>query len=823
VSKLTNRSAAQAGDDARDRRDWTTAAAQYRLHLEKKPRDFAIWVQLGHASKEQGSFVDALVAYSKAVALNPNDADLLLNLGHLYKLTGRPDTAAAYYQRSAAIDANSDAVRELQALGKVHEQPVRTLPSQLAAVKPAGVLQSALIKVLKRNGQSERARGDEARNRRDWSAAAEHYRLHVGARPSDFAIWVQLGHALKEGGRLQEALAAYSQALSIESHNADLLLNLAHLHKVLGMQDLALEFYRRSAAQDGNQNAIGEIVRFNEGASGPKGFSYTQLEFDRNGIVPGLFEGSNFEQLSIVDSRDISNIIKQSATPAEISARVSKSLYSPVISIIIPIYNTPPRFFREMLQSVFAQTYTNWEICVVDDGSSSPSTIAIFEELTQSPDPRIISHRLDVNRGIAGASHAALELAGGEYVGFLDHDDLLTPNALSEIVGLLREHSATDFIYTDHVMIDHDGNLKNYSRKPDWSPEFLLSTNYIVHFKVVRRELLLSIGGLQNEIDNVQDLGVTCALVAAGANVRHLAKPLYLWREHRSSVALSTQAKPGIEQLLLQVYDRYLRALGVAAKQTWPNVFKASRTGVFQLSFDGVPPSVALILLSRGSDEAESEIRARFANVLAPHVTLHIICLDPGSSDGIGAPIKSDEEMLEYLRSIDAEVVAFANTTAQFLGIDWVTRLAHYATIDPLVGAAGGKTVDPGLQIRSGGMLLDEDGIYRTIGGGSFDNANGHWFNGQIASNVDAIASQVMATRRSILIEMGGIGFHAFGDAAGVAYSAALRLKGYRVVYDPFSRICDAHRMAASDAAWRRIRTLGRDAAPLRIYEALGA
>lgn len=542
---------------------------------------------------------------------------------------------------------------------------------------------------------------------------------------------------------------------------------------------------------------------------------------DEAPAVSSLFAGSNFEELSINDPGTIARIIAQSATPAEMLARVSSSLYSPTISIIMPVYNTPPRFFREVLQSVFAQTYVNWELCLVDDGSSSPSTNFIFDELVQSPDPRIKTLSLAANRGIAGASHAAFELATGEYVAFLDHDDMLTPNALSEVVDCLRQDGGVDFVYSDHVMIDHFGTPKHYSKKPGWSPEFLLSTNYIVHFKVVRRSLLESVGGLQNEIDNVQDLGITCALVAADARVAHVAKPLYLWREHRTSVALSTQAKPGIEDLLIKVYDKHLSALGVPARQTWPSTFKAARTGIFQLEFTGNRPNTALVLVSRDSDEEESDIRARFAPVLAPSVTLHIVSL--GKAAKAGVTVESDDAMLDFLGSLDEEVVAFANTTAQFLGIDWLDRLSRYAVMAPAIGAAGGKILDPYLRIRSGGMLLDDDGEYRTIGGGFFDHTNGHWFNSQIASNVDAVASQLIATRRETLIEAGGIRFHDFGDAAGVAYSAALRTKGYRLVYDPFSRVCDIGRMSASETARRRIREIGREAAPLRVYEQLGA
>lgn len=539
--------------------------------------------------------------------------------------------------------------------------------------------------------------------------------------------------------------------------------------------------------------------------------------------ISGLFAGSKFEELSIVDPGEIARFLTRSATPAERLARVDEARFSPKISIIIPIYNTPPRFFREMLQSVFAQTYVNWEICMADDGSSSPATIAIFDEVARSHDPRIKAVRLKKNVGIAGASDAALALATGEFVSFLDHDDLLTPNALSEVVHCLRDDAALDFIYTDHVMVDEDGYPKHFTHKPEWSPEFLLSTNYVVHFKVVRTSLLRSLGGIKNEINNVQDLGVTCTLAAAGARVKYLPKPVYLWRAHRTSVALSTEAKQGIEDLLMQVYDRHLGQIGAAAKQTWPVRYRNSRTGVFQIEFTGPSPSVALVLIVRGVGDDEASIRARFEPLLGPSVELHVVSLAKAEPGTVGVAIESDAAMLDFVRSLTAEVVAFSTTTAQYMGIDWVSRLAGYAVMDDAIGAVGGKVLDPWLQVVSGGMFVDAAGEYATIAGGRFDSEPAHWFVGQVASNVDAISSQMMATRRLTLMETGGIKFYAFGDAAGAAYSAELVLRGYRIVYDPHSRHCDSGRVSAPPAAWSRLRELSRKAAKMRRYRKLGA
>lgn len=205
-----------------------------------------------------------------------------------------------------------------------------------------------------------------------------------------------------------------------------------------------------------------------------------------------LFPGSVFPELSISSGAEAAKVIVKAATPAARLARCCATKYSPKISIILPIYDTPADYFREATQSIFAQTYTNWEMCVVDDGSRREETIIIRKELERSTDPRIMVVALPENRGIAKASQAALLIAAGDYVAFVDHDDLITPNALSEVVALLREDPTIDYVYTDHAMADRDGLPKSVSWKAEWSPEFLLSTNYIVHFKVVRRTLLLS-------------------------------------------------------------------------------------------------------------------------------------------------------------------------------------------------------------------------------------------------------------------------------------------------------------------------------------------
>jgi cytochrome c-type biogenesis protein CcmH/NrfG len=242
------------GDEARGRRDWRIAAQYYRQHLRRYPKHFAIWVQLGHALKEAGEHIEALKAYSEALRLKSNDADLLLNLGHLHKLMGLRENAIAYYRRSAQQDGNFDARQELEQLGAL------LIPSPEVG-RSAIPHRSWFERLIDVGGKRAKKLGNQARDRAEWFAAAEHYRAHLHANPTNFAIWVQLGHALKESARPEEALVAYNEGLRLNAKDADLLLNLGHLYKVMGRRDDALTYYRRSAEVDGNANAIRELAR----------------------------------------------------------------------------------------------------------------------------------------------------------------------------------------------------------------------------------------------------------------------------------------------------------------------------------------------------------------------------------------------------------------------------------------------------------------------------------------------------------------------------------------------------------------------------------
>jgi tetratricopeptide (TPR) repeat protein len=245
-------------DAARDARDWTTAAQHYQLYLQAKPKHFAIWVQLGHALKELGRLPDAHAAYSQAQRLNPLDADLLLSLGHVCKLMDRRDEAIAFYRQSAEQDGNAHARDELQ---RLRAHPAAAVKDGPAPTSPPPALRTWATRLFNIGARRQLALADAARDRRDWISAVEHYRCYLMARSSHFAIWVQLGHALKEGERRDEALLVYDEARRLNPNDADLLLNMGHLYKVMGDTENASACYRRSAELDRNPHATDELRR----------------------------------------------------------------------------------------------------------------------------------------------------------------------------------------------------------------------------------------------------------------------------------------------------------------------------------------------------------------------------------------------------------------------------------------------------------------------------------------------------------------------------------------------------------------------------------
>ncbi|MBN1461205.1 MAG: glycosyltransferase, partial [Armatimonadetes bacterium] len=238
--------------------------------------------------------------------------------------------------------------------------------------------------------------------------------------------------------------------------------------------------------------------------------------------------------------------------------------YSPLISVLIPVYNTAPQYLRQAVDSVLAQVYSNWELILYDDGSTHAETLAALEEITPL-DSRIRVRYSSVNRGIATTTNAALAEAQGEYVAMLDHDDELLPDALFEVVKTLNSEPTLDAIYTDQCQIEPDGTMVQAFHKPDWSLQMLRGVMYVGHLLVIRRVLADTLSGFDPAFDNVQDFEFMLRLAEKTERIGHVPKILYRWRRILGSVALDGDEKKDIERLQAAAVNAHLARCGIEA------------------------------------------------------------------------------------------------------------------------------------------------------------------------------------------------------------------------------------------------------------------
>ena len=216
----------------------------------------------------------------------------------------------------------------------------------------------------------------------------------------------------------------------------------------------------------------------------------------------------------------------------------------PLISILVPLYNTPEKFLREMIESVLVQTYGNFELCLADGSDEEHSFVGDICKDYASKDKRVVYKKLEKNEGISGNTNRCVELSTGEYIGLFDHDDILHPSALYEYVKVINEQNA-DYIYCDEITFEGESinDMITLHFKPDYAIDTLRANNYICHFSVFKRSLLKETELFRKEYDGSQDHDMILRLTSLAENVVHVPKILYYWRSHPGSVASDISAK----------------------------------------------------------------------------------------------------------------------------------------------------------------------------------------------------------------------------------------------------------------------------------------
>lgn len=473
--------------------------------------------------------------------------------------------------------------------------------------------------------------------------------------------------------------------------------------------------------------------------------------------------------------------------------------YRPLISIVVPTWNPVPPYLNHMLESVLEQTYGRWELCVAD-GASDVEVRRLLSRFRER-DERIHVSFLDENMGISGNTTEALRLATGEYVAFVDQSDVLAPFALAQLAERLNRDPGIDVLYSDWDLISDDGLARfNPFFTPEWSPELLLSTNYMTHLSVVRRRLIQEVGGLRSEVDGAQDWDLMLRVSERTDRIARIPKVLYHWRADPSSAALTLEAKPRAEEAQRRVIEEHLERTGAGG-----TVSRAASGQIrVRWAVQG-QPKVSIIIPTRHNRELLERCLTGIARSSYPNYEV-IVVETAGRTDEreewYGQLITHSpvsvlwwEEPFNYsavnnlaARNADGDLLLFLNDDTEPLDPDWLEELVGWVQREG-VGVVGAQLLADDGTIQHGGVVVGMGGfaehLFRgMVPGGWTIFGSGDWFR-----NVSAVTGACLAIRRETFDRLGGWDERFELCGSDVELCLRARRAGLRVVVTPFSRV----------------------------------
>jgi GT2 family glycosyltransferase len=471
--------------------------------------------------------------------------------------------------------------------------------------------------------------------------------------------------------------------------------------------------------------------------------------------------------------------------------------YQPCISIITPVFNTPRQWLTACVESVLAQTYEKWELILVDDDSTESETLQCLAELAAG-DSRILLAKDKKRGGISAASNRGLALAEGDWVAFLDHDDLLEPDALFQNVKWLQDHPEADLIYSDEDKLTEEG-FDSPIFKPDWSPDYFLSCNYLCHFTLIRRKLVRKVGGFRSEFDGAQDYDLFLRVTEQTNRIHHIPRVLYHWRRSASSTADNIRRKPGsleTGRLALEAHlERQDKPGHVAVDwRTHAYWVKRELTEAKKISII-IPVRDRVDLLARCLETLTNKTK------YAPY---EIVVVDNDSQTVEAREYFSrfKHRLLRYsgpfnfsalnnfaVEQTDSPWLLFLNNDTEVIEGDWLTTMAEHIQ-RPEVGAVGPRLLYPDDTVQHAGIVVGVGGIAEHAFRGFPAEAPGVCRQLQVTRNYSSVTGACLLTRREVFDEVGGFDEErlpvTFSD---VDLCLKMRRAGYLVVYTPFAKL----------------------------------
>lgn len=381
---------------------------------------------------------------------------------------------------------------------------------------------------------------------------------------------------------------------------------------------------------------------------------------------------------------------------------------NPKISIVVPVYNTPENFFAELVQSLQNQTYSNWELCLAD---GSPEPIKYMQEYPKK-DSRIKYKIIGENKGISGNTNEALTLATGDYIGLLDHDDLLPAFSLFEIVKVINENPEVEFIYSDEDKLERlKGPRYGVFFKPDFSPYTLNSANYICHFSIFKKELMDKLGGFRSEYDGSQDFDIVARASELTQNIIHIPKVLYHWRAHKNSTAQNSDSKPYAFEIGKKVIkDHIKRILDIDVEVT-----DGLTPGSYEVKYI-VKENYKVSIIIDGTNMSKEQINSLIEKVkISTYKNYEIIIITNEKLEEKYKTVKLTNNIFEdYNKAVSlAEGKYFIIFDENLINIDKTSYIEDLVGIcqDPNVGIVGTKLYNEQNQVEHSGIILGMNGI----------------------------------------------------------------------------------------------------------------
>lgn len=482
--------------------------------------------------------------------------------------------------------------------------------------------------------------------------------------------------------------------------------------------------------------------------------------------------------------------------------RKTKFAGNPLISVIVPAYDTPALFLKQMMESLLAQTYSNWELCIANaspDNQEMQKVLAAFA----ARDDRIRFCNLKENLGIAGNTNQALAMARGEFAGLLDHDDLLAPNALYEVAAALEREPSADVVYTDEDKVTAD--LSEHFQphlKPDFSLDLLRSNNYICHFFVVRRQLAVKAGGFRSEFDGAQDYDFIFRCVEEARKVVHVPEILYHWRTHSESTADNPASKMYAFEAGKRAIEEHLRRMGVEGI-----VSHTQDLGFYRVKYPVKGNPLVSIIIPNKDEKKTLETCIESIRNSTSYDNYELIIIENNSTT---------EEIFQYYRELShdpkirllrwkkefnysainnygaghakGEYLLFLNNDIKIITPDWLEEMLGVCQRKD-TGAVGVKLIYPDNTIQHAGCVVGMGGIAGHMFVDMPAERSGYLHKASILQDMSAVTAACMMMKKNVFQEAGG-----FTEELAVAFNDVdlclkVRKAGYLIVYDPYARL----------------------------------